>query len=59
MAIASANYCEVPHCNAIYLIVGMFGVKYMKGYKHIFMVTVVTGTIALLVGYLGVMILGL
>ena len=59
MAMASANYCEVPHCNAIYLIVGMFGVQYKKGYKHIFMVTVVIGTIALLVGYLGVMLLGL
>lgn len=59
MAMASANYCEVPHCNAIYLIVGMFGVKYMKGYKHIFMVTVVIGTIALALGYIGVMLLGL
>lgn len=59
MSMASANYCEVPHCNAIYLIVGMFGVKYMKGYKHIFMVTIVIGTIALAIGYLAVMLLGL
>lgn len=59
MAIASANYCTVPHCSAIYLIVSMFGVKYMKGYKHIFMVTAVIGTVALVLGYLAVMLLGL
>lgn len=50
---------EVPHCNAVYLIIGMFGVEYKKGYKHIGVQFWVGGLLALIIGLVVVIALGM
>ncbi len=50
---------EVPHCSAIYLILGMFGINYKKGYKHIAILFWVGGLLALVLGLSAVLVLGL
>lgn len=50
---------EVPHCSAIYLILGMFGINYKTGYKHIAMLFWVGGLFALAVGIAAVLLLGM